>query len=377
MKRPWLTVVVVLLLVLLGSVWFVNTYERRMVSEFHPPAEEARLNRLLAARRLLEHLGLHVLELNGLEGELHLPPRSALLVPARRGAISPAALDRVEAFVRGGGHLIVESESLQVADPLLKRLGIRRVALDPSGPGYFGWRGPRRPGSRRVESYGLLNTADQLGEPPLTLSLSSRHGLRAMESPLWWLAAGDANATDNGDDSKRVKMEKQRNLPLHDAKKRAGLPARSQDRGTRADDPAHIVHLALGDGRVTALTNFVPFMNWDIGTHDHAELLHRLVLAGGNTDTLAMVRGRRTSLGTWLLEHAWRVLLAFGLLILALLWAAAPRFGPVLPDPQPVRRRLLDHIAASGRLLWSSGERATLARAAIAGAMARVHADHP
>jgi hypothetical protein len=45
-----------------------------------------------------------------------------------------------------------------------------------------------------------------------------------------------------------------------------------------------------------------------------------------------------------------------GVLLLIWLWYASMRFGPVLPAPALARRRLLEHIEASGRFLWRGGQ---------------------
>jgi len=61
----------------------------------------------------------------------------------------------------------------------------------------------------------------------------------------------------------------------------------------------------------------------------------------------------------------------------AWLWALAPRAGPIRADPEPARRRLLDHLRANGRLLWAQGARAELVRAAREWALERVAHEHP
>jgi hypothetical protein len=59
------------------------------------------------------------------------------------------------------------------------------------------------------------------------------------------------------------------------------------------------------------------------------------------------------------------------------LWSIAPRFGPVAPDAPPGRRRLLDHLRASGRYFWNKGLRARLVIAARDAALRRVNRAQP
>jgi hypothetical protein len=58
-------------------------------------------------------------------------------------------------------------------------------------------------------------------------------------------------------------------------------------------------------------------------------------------------------------------------------WRIAPRFGPLAPDPPPARRRLLDHLRASGRYLWASGLRERLVSAAREAALRRMAGVQP
>jgi hypothetical protein len=57
-------------------------------------------------------------------------------------------------------------------------------------------------------------------------------------------------------------------------------------------------------------------------------------------------------------------LIACALLLALWIWSIVPRFGPIAPDAPPGRRRLLDHLRASGRYYWAKGLRARLVVAA-------------
>src|SRR5206468_1847446 len=83
------------------------------------------------------------------------------------------------------------------------------------------------------------------------------------------------------------------------------------------------------------------------------------------------------SLTGFLVQHALPALVAAGLLLALWLWRIAPRFGPVAPDAPPARRRLLDHLRASGRYYWSQGLRARLVLAARDAALRRIARSQP
>jgi hypothetical protein len=62
-----------------------------------------------------------------------------------------------------------------------------------------------------------------------------------------------------------------------------------------------------------------------------------------------------------------KAVIALAALLALLFWASVRRFGPVLPDPAPARRSLMEHINASGAWLWKAkGGRQVLIDAARA-----------
>jgi hypothetical protein len=141
----------------------------------------------------------------------------------------------------------------------------------------------------------------------------------------------------------------------------------------QAANATPLVHVKVGRGQATVL-NDVGFMrNWGIGSQDHAEFLWQLVRFQPGTAAVSVFDNpQKLSLVRWLADNAWAVLAAGGLLLAVWLWRVAPRFGPIAPDAEPARRRLLDHLRASGRFQWSAGGAATLAEAAREAALRRL-----
>jgi hypothetical protein len=114
-----------------------------------------------------------------------------------------------------------------------------------------------------------------------------------------------------------------------------------------------------------------------IGAGDHAELLlHVLSLTPGR-ELLVYFQPERLSLWGFLKENAAAALAAGGLLLALWIWSIVPRFGPVAPDAPPGRRRLLDHLRASGRYYWVKGLRARLVTAARDAALRRITRAQP
>jgi len=134
-----------------------------------------------------------------------------------------------------------------------------------------------------------------------------------------------------------------------------------QAAGTNA---ARYVSFPHGDGMVSALAGLQFARNQVIGNEDNAAFLWHLLSLTRAAELQVYLRPERLSLWAFLVQHAAPVLVATAALLALWLWRIAPRFGPVRPDAPPARRRLLDHLRASGRFYWAQGLRGRLAIAA-------------
>jgi hypothetical protein len=297
---------VTLALVVLGVLWFLQTYERVPGKEYVPASGEARLRDFLAAERFAERMGLRTTELRSLADLDTLARSGVLLMPGHRQALDAPRVARLLAWVEAGGHIVVEAELPGVEDPLLTALGVAREARD----------------------FILRPLVIEIDGRPLKASFVSRTALRTAATPR--------------------------------------LQVRDQ-----------LVSFPRGKGFVTAVTNLNFARNDFIGANDHAELLWKLLTLSPAPVLQVFFRPERLSLWNFLWEKALPVLVASVLLLVLWLWRIAPRFGPVPGDAPPARRRLLDHLLASGRYLWARGLRARLAVAARDAALHRLARAQP
>ena len=314
MSRQALWAVVLVVAVLGGAVWFFNNFERVPDREWTGYQGEARRNGFLAAERLLDRMGMRVRHLKTPIELRELPPNGTLILPARRNALAPAERERLTGWVDGGGHLVVENENHRLPDPVLDSLGVKREPV-------------KLPGQIRPTEVRLPHAPEAL-----KVTLASDRTLIAPAGAF-------------------------------------------QVQGNKA---TQLVHFKRGRGQVTVLNDFGFMRNWSIGQNDHAEFLWQLVrFQPGTAAVFVFDNPQKLSLVQWLTDNAWAVLAAGALLLVAWLWRIAPRFGPIAPDPEPARRRLLDHLRASGRFQWSAGGAATLAEAAREAALRRVARAQP
>jgi hypothetical protein len=138
-----------------------------------------------------------------------------------------------------------------------------------------------------------------------------------------------------------------------------------------------LVTVRHGAGLVSAAVDLHFARNALVGKDDNAELLWHLLTQRPAGELIVFHHPQRLSLWNFLVENAPGVVLAAAALLGLWLWRIAPRYGTVRPDAPPARRRLLDHLRAGGRFMWSRGLRAQLAQAARDAALRRVTRAYP
>jgi hypothetical protein len=275
----------------LGGVWFFSNYERVSEKQWVGYSGEARHNQYLAAERLLARMGSGAAREDDPELKA-LPVNGTLILPDRRDALTPDARLALLLWVENGGHLIVEDENSRVPDPILDAFGVtRKPVKSPGKVTPLEVRLPHAPAPMKVEM----------------------HSIQSVEAP-----------------QAKVRVE-----------------------GKHA---THLAHFDRGRGQVTVVNDLDFLRNRSIGRLDHAEFLWQIVRFQPDTTALFVFDNpQKLSLLRWLADNAWPLAAAAALLLAVWLWRVSSRFGPVAPDPEPARRRLLDHLRASGRFQWSRG----------------------
>jgi len=242
-----------------------------------------------------------------------------LILPNRRQALTPTQRAQLMSWIEAGGHLILEAEPLAVPDPYTDALGVQRQQVKPGEGGKPApVTLPRAPAPMQL-SGGALGTTMRFTAPG--------EGVHARVETVWGL---------------------------------------------------QLVQIARGHGLVTVAADLAFAENRLIGLADNAEFLWQLLRSQPRPgEVLVFNRIDRLSLWQWLTENAPAVLVSGAVLLALWLWRIGPRFGPVASDLPPARRRLLDHLRASGRFHWRNRGRARLAEAAREACLARLSRAHP
>lgn len=199
-------------------------------------------------------------------------------------------------------------------DPLGLHLGVRWAY------------GAEKPACRKLDGAAAAELADTVC-PPGTVYASA---LRALSFP------GQAPVVVDVYNNRAVLLP------------RSGAPAWADSRSTT------ILGFRHGKGQIVVAPHQL-FRNWMLQNHDNAALLLGLARLNGEHKHVTIVQSRQ--IVDWI-ELLWinysKLLMALAALLALLFWAAVRRFGPVLPDAEPERRALMEHIAASGAWLWQA-----------------------
>lgn len=356
---------VALLLALVGAgIWAAVHFTTWRTEKIHTRFEpEAIRNPMLAAQLLLEKRGRTVSCQEGLPPDsMALDPAGAVLMLHRGHGFSPQQARRLGAFAEQGGLLILEADeasasaarqravqekeepsntvaSFALRDPLMERLGVRVIGVKP--------RGLHKPGQDAEDG---SDKAEDDG-PMVDFKAAGEIKLHDGEVPFLVDADPWIRLSDRFDRAVGVQQDK------------AG---------------SHLLCFELGKGRVFVFTDLEGFTNHRIVKRDHAELLWELVKERPASGRIWLLRGDPSvGLMSWLAHHAWMALISLGAFVVVLFWKAAPRFGPLLPEPDAARRSLLEHVDASGRLLWKEGAGDRLVKVTRAALLSRIESTHP
>jgi len=309
--KRMLIVALLLLLAGWGIQWFFGNFEQRTREVVEGMSPAAKRNPLLAAERFLNQINVVTESISGRDRLLTPPAEQGLLLVYRLGANLPAErAQALLAWVRQGGHLLVtppkawDAEAETSGNSLLDSLGVQPVFQD-SGE-------------------------DQSDTPDA--DLSSRGA--AKPAPIRFEMPGVNEPIAVAFDGQRV---------LFDSLGRADWTVETEAGG-------HLLQYALGQGKITVISDLRPFTNASIGEHDHALLLALLV--GDQRHAWLLYSSAVPALPILLWRRAPGLVISLLALGLLLVWWLTRRSGPVRPMGQPVRRNLMEHLAAVGRYFW-------------------------
>ncbi len=300
-------------LVLLSVAWFLATHERVEREVPVPPSGEAAYNPLYALQQTLRGEGIEVQSRQRLDLEaMQLAPGDTLLLYNDPGVLHPREARALLAWVERGGHLLLRTPP--------SRAGSGDAPLPPV---------LRALGLDAVLLPSECQTMLVAGqEQHVEFCNGQRFEIHALDPSLAW-----------GDETSGYVF--------------ARLPR--------------------GEGVVDLLADFDFLANDALDEAPHQALTRQLLAPNYRDGTVHLVYAARlASFWRMLAERFWPVWVTLVLLLAAWLWRRMQRFGPLLPGPQAERRSLLEHVRASGGLLYRYRQAPLLYRAVRTSFLARL-----
>lgn len=306
-RTVWITVVVLLALALAGYI--ASNTEWTETTLPMPLRGEAARNPFYAAQRFSEQLGAtsqwdHLVPA--------LPRDAVVVVSGWHWNLSAGRRERLEAWVRDGGRLVLDSEVLGGDEDIEKWTGIQRLPLRPTRDDDGGVEE-----SQFARCRDFTAAAASPGASGATLKvcgLDSRSSFRSARPIAWGL---------------------------------------SERRGRQA------LRVSLGRGSVT-LINGVTFRNRELLEGDNARLFAAATQLRRGDEIHFLSEDDHPSLLTLLWDYG-HPAIVLGVLTLALaLWRNAARLGPLAALPDVARRSLVEQIRGTGRFALDNGDGASL-----------------
>ncbi len=303
-------------------IWFLNNFELKETEEYIGFKGEAKTNSLYAVRLFLKRMGIPAERKDGLTS---LPDTdSVLIIDTERYTLSPQKVNEILAWVKRGGHLITRA---RIPGDTSTLYGTHKHNDDDS-----------KDGDTETDSKKTARTGKT---DPLQTALGIRIGKHVIpeddDLPLDVTLSGMSHSLE-ADPGFFYSLET-------DA---------SDTYPQRYKKTAWLLEQKWGKGMVTLAANLDFIENGSLVDYEHAELFWYMVHAVQQHPHSIWLVHQDDMPPLWLLiwKHAWAVVLTVTTLILLTFLALIPRFGPLLPNPQPERRRILEHIRASGRFMW-------------------------
>jgi hypothetical protein len=354
---------------------------------------EARTNPYLAMQRMLEEMGASTSVVKGDSGwdaaltteKKEIAKNATLIIGDRRLVrMTSERVKQIHEWVRAGGNLIIEAEQVKLDDPLLASYGVGHVGLRWTLKGGFVEKREKRTSTDQSKDEAEEEDAEPSDGDIFNMDADDLRDEREKNSQLSELlpklALRDFTSTVVFADNTKfdVSFRPYQNLRVK----------KIPDDAEIVDDKAgtRLVQFRDGLGRVTVISNF-DFMTWrELGKHDHAEFLWHIVKTQNASEknatsskpvVMLALRDRTAGLWNWLMEHAWMVLVAFVVLLLAWLARITRRFGPLDVASATTRVSLGEHLRALGRYAARQQGWGNLAHAARERFLKRLYRERP
>jgi hypothetical protein len=309
------------------AAWIAFNVHWETITVPTPPKGEALDNPYYALEHFAADLGIHTREISTVRG---LAPETVLVFEEPGDELTHPPVEALENWVESGGRLVISSVLLDSYPALKAWSGIKWARASPP---------PAQTPPAAPAPAAPASAASGPAQKKPNAAAAPAHSASDSDCPLMTVRADGAPTGQ----SFRVCYA---GPTLGFDGDRAPAWSLSDDRGM------HVIRTGVGFGEVTVLEPAGVLGNAMLKRADHAEMF--AAAAGLRHDDTLLIFHPATA--EPLPALLWR-LAAPGMLfllaaLLAVAWRHAPRFGPPLPPPTPVRRSLAEQIRANARFAW-------------------------
>lgn len=285
---------------------FLNNYELKEVDSYTGYRGEARTNDLFAARLFLKRMGIPASRQDALTS---LPTTDTVIVlDTDRYTMSPQKIQKLLTWVNTGGHLVARA-----------RVDYKTEEEDKAD-------------NKKAE----MEKRDAL-QQALQIEIGSSELIDEDDLPFELQLANQPKPLKLDIDYFNELLSKNPAVKAYQVKEKNFL-----------------LQIPHGQGLVSLVATLEFAENHRIDSAEHAEFFWWLLHSHKANFKQAWLvnQDHLPSLSTLLVQYAWPILIVVALLLIAIFWALIPRFGAFIPEPPPERRRILEHIKASGQFMW-------------------------
>ncbi len=396
MNKPLFAFLVLLALLFAYSVYqFFQTHEYREVTQYAPFKGEARENPLFAARLFIRQMGIPAENKNNLQsiGNQYPDTHTTLILDTHRTTLSLRKIEQLLAWVREGGHLItraqVDQELLSAFYEDPEDYEEEEATSEGDEPDSDIEENPPAQTSDNTPAtqYCPDNSRDRIAEliPEEDLysidPLQSVLGIIVLHPVYLYPDEDDSAANDATKTTTLAPWIRQKNHvefdiglggvdtlltlamdPYFYALYSADDALYESENNVLIQNELFLLQQKVGKGQVTLIADFSIFENQLLREADNAEILWHLLHTDQRLPSAVWLfhNDEMPNLFVLIWKYGWMVVLSLAALLLAWLYQSLHRFGPVIPKQAIARRRLLEHIDASGHYFWKKKDRQAL-----------------
>jgi len=306
--------IAVSLIVLILILAIASQFEKTEITTYSGLKGEARTNPLYANRLFLKRMGIPAEKIKSTQALKELPSIDTVIyLDAGRTSMTPQMVDHLLDWVKRGGHLITIANVRDHKDELSDYTNYDH--LQDELKVYVGKH--------------IYLDDDEANTP------AKKEDDKTLTEASWKIRLGERNFNIQPDFFHELESE-------------------WDDEIINVDDHGFLINIALDDGLLSLSSHLDFLQQQSLDDHDHAAFFYALVQHHHESpaNVWLISNSSMPSLWTLLWNHLPLLMASLLLMFVASVYAMGLRFGPTIPKPSLSRRRLMEHVEASGYFLW-------------------------